>query len=222
LHAIPPGQIEDKIRAAVDLLGLEPWLSDEVETLSAGWQRRLALGRVLLSDTPVLLLDEPAAGLDVAARSELLGLVRRLAASGRTLIVSSHILPELQQLADRFAIINQGRWVNAAPNQPFFTRAELQRGFSATRWCVRCNRPGDAVQALASLGLATATENNMLIFPTADDAAAAGILKALIHSGVDVYEFHRRQVELTDLVLQVLQQENQQAGAAAPPARSRA
>jgi len=222
LQEVPADRIDSVVNYAVDLLGLKPWLDDEVETLSAGWQRRLALGRVLLSDTPILLLDEPAAGLDVSARSELLGLVRTLAASGRTLVVSSHILPELQQLADRFAIINQGGWVNAAPDQPFFTRAELQRRISATRWCLRCNRPTEATQALARLGLAAAAENDMLIFSVADDATAAGALRVLIDSGVDVYEFHRRQVELTDLVLQVLQQDNQQAGAAAPPARSRA
>ena len=221
MHGVPSDRIDSVVNYAVDLLGLKPWLNDEVETLSAGWQRRLALGRVLLSDTPVLLLDEPAAGLDVSARSELLGLVRRLAESGRTLIVSSHILPELQQLADRFAIINQGRWVNAAPDQPFFTRAELQRGFSATRWCLRCNHPTDAAQALTKLGIAAAVENDMLIFPAADDATAAGALRALINSGVDVYEFHRQQVELTELVLQVLQHENRQSGQAGPAVTER-
>ena len=82
LQQVPAGRIEEAVNHAVDLLGLQPWLNDEVETLSAGWQRRLALGRVLLSGTPVLLLDEPAAGLDVSARSELLGLVRTLAKAG--------------------------------------------------------------------------------------------------------------------------------------------
>lgn len=221
LQAIPLNQIKGRIDAAVDLMGLRPWLADEVETLSAGWQRRLALGRVLLADTPVLLLDEPAAGLDVSARSELLGLVRRLAESGRTLIVSSHILPELEQLADRFAIINQGRWVNAAPDQPFFTRAELQRGFSTARWRLRCNRPADAVQTLSRLGLDAHSEADILTFASADEAVAARALRAVIDSNVDVYEFQRQQVELTELVLQVLRQENWSTDGAVPPVRSR-
>ena len=112
-------------------LGLGPWMDAEVETLSAGWQRRLALGRALLSDAPVLLLDEPAAGLDVGARADLLALVRTLAGGGRSMIVSSHILPELEDLADRYAVMVDGRWAEVAPGVTFFTRGELRHGLVA-------------------------------------------------------------------------------------------
>ncbi len=217
LHGIPTGRIAAAVNSAVDILGLQPWLEDEVETLSAGWQRRLALGRVLLSDTPILLLDEPAAGLDVSARSELLGLVRKLAATGRTLVVSSHILPELQQLADRFAILNRGRWVTMASGQPFFTRGELQRGFSAAHWRLRCSRPADAARALARLEIGVTLEDEILVIAAADDPAAARALKAVVDSGSAVYEFQRQQVELTELVLQVLQNANQPSRGAPRP-----
>jgi len=217
LQEIPADRIDSAINDAVDLLGLKPWLDDEVETLSAGWQRRLALGRVLLSDTPILLLDEPAAGLDVSARSELLSLVRTLAARGRTLVVSSHILPELQQLADRFAIINQGRWVTMASGQPFFTREELQLGFSAAQWRLRCNHPVNAIQTFTRQGLKATIEGDTLVFSATDEVDAAGMLKVVIESGIDVYDFHRQQVELTELVLQVLQHDNQKSGRAEPP-----
>ena len=212
LQQVPAERLDAVVNHAVDLLGLHPWLNDEVETLSAGWQRRLALGRVLLSDTPVLLLDEPAAGLDVSARSELLGLIRTLSQSGRTLVVSSHILPELQQLADRFAIINQGRWVTMASGRPFFTRDELQHDFAAAHWQMRCNRPADAILALAKNALKATLEGDTLSFAATDEAAAAGGLKAVIESGVTVFDFRRQQVELNELVLQVLQQENRQSG----------
>lgn len=222
LQKVPAGLIGEKIDYAVGLLGLEPWLDDEVETLSAGWQRRLALGRVLLSDTPVLLLDEPAAGLDVSARSELLDLVRQLAGLGRTLVVSSHILPELQQLAGRFAILNQGRWVNMASGQPFFTREELQNGFAAARWRLRCNRPEAAAKALAGRQVESTAEGATLTFTAVDEPDAALALKAVVESGVDVYEFGRRQVELTELVLQVLQDDNENYGRASAAPRKQA
>lgn len=124
-----------RVDATAETLGLGPWMDSEVETLSAGWQRRLALGRALLADAPVMLLDEPAAGLDVGARADLLDLVRRLAGEGRTMIVSSHILPELEDLADRYAVMVDGAWAEVAPGKTFFTREELRRGFgsSATR-----------------------------------------------------------------------------------------
>ena len=112
-------------------LGLGPWMDSEVETLSAGWQRRLALGRALIADAPIMLLDEPAAGLDVGARAELLTIVRTLAKEGRTMIVSSHILPELEDLADRFAVMIDGRWAEVSPGKSFFTREDLRHGFSS-------------------------------------------------------------------------------------------
>ena len=118
-----------RVDATAEALGLGPWMDAEVETLSAGWQRRLALGRALLADAPVMLLDEPAAGLDVGARADLLALVRRLAGEGRTMIVSSHILPELEDLADRFAVMVDGRWAEVAPGREFFSRADLRAGF---------------------------------------------------------------------------------------------
>ncbi|MBR1609064.1 MAG: ABC transporter ATP-binding protein [Kiritimatiellae bacterium] len=118
-----------RVAETADALGLGPWLDAEVETLSAGWQRRLALGRALLADAPVMLLDEPAAGLDVGARADLLETVRSLAADGRTMVVSSHILPELEDLADRFAVMVDGKWAEVAPGRTFFTREELHRGF---------------------------------------------------------------------------------------------
>jgi len=120
--------LDARVEETADTLGLGPWMEAEVETLSAGWQRRLALGRALLSDAPILLLDEPAAGLDVGARADLLALVRSLAASGRTMIVSSHILPELENLADRYAIMQDGVWVEAIPGRTSFTREELREG----------------------------------------------------------------------------------------------
>ena len=123
------GEAERKIESAAEILGLGSWMDAEVETLSAGWQRRLALGRALIADAPVMLLDEPAAGLDVGARAELLALVRRLAAEGRAMIVSSHILPELEDLADRFAVMAGGRWVQVAPGMDFFTAGDMRRNF---------------------------------------------------------------------------------------------
>ncbi len=119
-----------RVRETAEILGLGPWLDSEVETLSAGWQRRLALGRALLSDAPVMLLDEPAAGLDVGARASLLELVRGLAGQGRSMIVSSHILPELEDLADRFAVMAEGRWVQVAKGRDFFSRDDLRMGLA--------------------------------------------------------------------------------------------
>jgi ABC-type Na+ transport system ATPase subunit NatA len=140
VHRLEGAKLAAQLETAVDVLGLGPWMDAEVESLSAGWQRRLALGRMLLLEAPLLLLDEPAAGLDVRARAELLEIVRGLSGLGRTVVISSHILPELEELADRFGIMDQGRWVEVAPGRTFFDRRELKEGLGGCRWRIRSAR----------------------------------------------------------------------------------
>ena len=121
-----------RVEETAETLGLGPGMEAEVESLSAGWQRRLALGRALLADAPAMLLDEPAAGLDVGARADLLATVRRLAGEGRAMIVSSHILPELEDLADTFAVMVAGKFVQVVPGMAFFSREDLAGGIAAS------------------------------------------------------------------------------------------
>src|SRR5438477_2113707 len=88
---------------------------DELCTsLSRGMIQRLGLARVLLHDPAVLLLDEPASGLDPRARIEMRGLLRRLRETGKTILVSSHILPELGEVCNKIGIIEQGKLLVAA------------------------------------------------------------------------------------------------------------
>jgi len=204
--SIPASEKAGRIAETVALLELGSWLDAEVETLSAGWQRRLALGRVLLSRVPVLLLDEPAAGLDVKARAELLGVVRRLAGTGRTVVIASHILPELQELADRFGIIDQGHWAEVVPGQTFFRRADMQTGFGGAQWELRCDAPERAREALAAHGLSVPPQlpECPLRLAVSDAARAAEALAAVVQAGVAVHDFRRHETGLTELVLRCL------------------
>ena len=95
-----------------------------------------------------------------------------------------------------------------------FTRDELQNGFASARWRLRCNRPEDAAKALAGRQVESEAEGEALTFTAAGKPDAALALKAVVASGLDVYEFGRRQVELTELVLQVLQDDNKNSGRA--------
>ncbi len=80
-----------------------------IRGLSKGMKQRLCLGRAMIHDPPVLILDEPAAGLDPRARIELREMIRHLAADGKTILVSSHILTELAEMCDQVGIIEQGQ-----------------------------------------------------------------------------------------------------------------
>ncbi|MEO1615385.1 MAG: ABC transporter ATP-binding protein [Planctomycetota bacterium] len=98
-----------RLRWVIDFTGLRPLAEKPITGLSKGMRQRLCLGRSLLHDPSVLILDEPAAGLDPRARIELRHIIRSLAADGKTILISSHILSELAEMCDRVGIIEQGR-----------------------------------------------------------------------------------------------------------------
>src|SRR5258708_11676066 len=101
----------DEVLALVGLAGRQ---RDRVRSFSTGMKGRLALAVALLNDPELLVLDEPANGLDPAGIVEMRDLLRRLAAEGRTVFISSHVLSEVQQICDRVAIIDLGRLVRVA------------------------------------------------------------------------------------------------------------
>jgi ABC-2 type transport system ATP-binding protein len=101
------------VDAALDRVGLSARANDMVRTYSLGMKQRLGIAAALLKDPSLLVLDEPANGLDPAGIVEVRGLLRSLGAEGRTVFVSSHILSEVQQMADRVAILARGRLVGS-------------------------------------------------------------------------------------------------------------
>jgi ABC-2 type transport system ATP-binding protein len=107
----PPAKRREAVEVALDLTGMAPLRDRMCGALSRGMRQRLALARALVHDPQVLLLDEPASGLDPRARIELFELVRQLGAAGKTILLSSHILTELSAVVTHVGIIEQGRMV---------------------------------------------------------------------------------------------------------------
>jgi len=99
------------VEGVLELTDLESKKSATVDSLSRGMQQRLGLARVLIHDPKVLILDEPASGLDPRARIEIRELLRELKRMGKTIMISSHILSELEEICDHVGIIEQGRLV---------------------------------------------------------------------------------------------------------------
>src|SRR5262245_22498303 len=113
----------------LELVDLGPKRDVYVQSLSRGMQQRLCLAHALVHDPLVLLLDEPASGLDPRARAELRELLRELRSMGKTIVVSSHILPELEELCTGIAIIDQGRVLAAGSVEAI--EARFRRGVVA-------------------------------------------------------------------------------------------
>src|SRR6185436_652955 len=93
----------------IEFMGIDELRDRDIESLSNGLKQRVALGRALIHDPELLILDEPAANLDPRARIEFRTLIRELAADGRTVLLSSHILTELAEMCDLIAVIEKGK-----------------------------------------------------------------------------------------------------------------
>jgi ABC-2 type transport system ATP-binding protein len=115
LRALAATGAPTPLRRIDELLGLRDRATDKVSRYSMGMKQRLGIAAALLSDPKLLLLDEPANGLDPAGIVAMRDTLRNLASTGKTVFVSSHLLPEIQQMADVVGIINQGKLVREGP-----------------------------------------------------------------------------------------------------------
>ena len=183
----------------LDLLADKP-----IDGLSKGMKQRLCLGRALIHDPAVLVLDEPAAGLDPRARIQLREMIRELAAHGKTVLVSSHILTELAEMCDLVGIIERGHLLAVGSVD------EIQRG-QQTRHTTRMQvRLLDDAASLANWlternGVAELqTDGNTIAFThEADAVAEAALLRAMIESGFRVVAFGSQTKTLEEVFMQV-------------------
>jgi ABC-2 type transport system ATP-binding protein len=118
-------QREQVVRDVLDLTDLNYKANAEVNGLSRGMSQRLSIARVLLHDPKVLLLDEPASGLDPRARIEIRELLKELRRMGKTIVISSHILHELAELCNTVGIIEQGQLVFSGPVSEIMAKASM-------------------------------------------------------------------------------------------------
>jgi len=168
-------------------VGLADLADAPARVLSRGQKQRLGLARALVHDPQVLLLDEPASGLDPQARIELRTLLRRLAAEGRTILISSHVLSELEEVVDDAVFLTQGQTVSSERVAAAATRQRTWRIRIAGR------EPKQVVVPVAqALGLDAALipiDRRDLLVAFADDEAAAAGVAALVNAGLPVAEF---------------------------------
>lgn len=177
-----------------------------VESLSHGMQQRVGIARTLLHDPQVLILDEPANGLDPRARIEMRELLLRLAGEGKTLIVTSHILPELARICDTVAIITGGQL------QAFGPLDQVMRELCPTRsyevQLVRSEQLDPASNLLSGIlkdvQVTVSHPERTLRFPTADsESDLAGALRHLVQADIEIAQFREVAGDLEDAFLSV-------------------
>jgi ABC-2 type transport system ATP-binding protein len=193
----------------LDLVDLGDKRDSYVQGLSRGMQQRLCLAHTLVHDPQVLLLDEPASGLDPRARVELRELLRELRSLGKTIVISSHILPELEELCTSVAIVDHGR-VLAQGRVPDIERrlragAVLRVKLLADDAGYETARSWFAEQPFVA-SAALNPDGTIEIGFRGDDQATSRLLVAAVTAGLPVMTFARAASDLEELFLQVTAQ----------------
>ncbi len=214
---IAPERRRRMIGDLLELVDLADKRDAYVETLSRGMQQRLCLAHALVHDPEVLILDEPASGLDPRARVELRELLRELRSLGKTILISSHILPELEELCTSVAIVDRGQVLA----QGRVSDIERRLRFGAVLR-VRLLAEGEALEAArdrfaADVDVASAVllkDGTIELGFRGDDAATARLLAQSIAGGLPIVSFARAASDLEELFLQVTAPDRQPLEAA--------
>jgi ABC-2 type transport system ATP-binding protein len=207
-YHIPAAAREGMIADLLALVDLEHKREAMVESLSRGMKQRLCLARTLAHDPQVLILDEPASGLDPRARIEMRELLRELQSMGKTIFFSSHILSEVADICTSIGIIEAGRLIAHGD------MAEMKRRLRDHR-LIRIRILGDATPLAEMLGEEAAVHaittsadlpaGTLQIDFSGDDAALSQLLGRLVAAGMPVVSFGEEMSDLEDVFLHVTQ-----------------
>jgi ABC-2 type transport system ATP-binding protein len=207
-YKIPTAQREKTVNDVLELVGLSEKRGAIIGALSRGMQQRLGLARVLIHDPKVLLLDEPASGLDPRARIEMMAILQELQRMGKTIIISSHILSELQTLCNRVAIIEKGKLIYSGPVQG--VRDQMSAGL--IYWVVVQGESFKAVELLKTrpeVTEAVAVDGQIKVTLINHEVDPTFLPEALVRGGVKFTGLWEDELGLEEVFLRVTRGETQ-------------
>ena len=202
MYGIVGKQAHDTCLALIDLVNLSDKVDAYVDNLSRGMKQRLCLARSLVHDPELLILDEPASGLDPRARFEMKEIMKNLRAMGKTIIISSHILPELADMCDTIGIMQQGSLVM------YGTVADMERrAMHARPIHIRANNRLDEIEHVLKedprSGKISVLADEVVVEYEGTEEDAAGLLSRIVTQGIPVSGFYREHGNLETLFMEV-------------------
>lgn len=207
-YKIPTGKREKTVNDVLELVGLTEKRGAVIGALSRGMQQRLGLARVLIHDPQLLLLDEPASGLDPRARIEMMAILQELQRMGKTIIISSHILSELQSLCNRVAIIERGQLIYSGPVQG--VRDQLAAGL--VYWVTVRSESERAIELLKSrpeVAEAVATDGQIKVTFKGHDVDPTILPEILVQCGIKFTGLWEDELGLEEVFLRVTKGDTQ-------------
>jgi ABC-2 type transport system ATP-binding protein len=207
-YKIPAAQRDKTVSDVLELVGLTEKKGTLIGALSRGMQQRLGLARVLIHDPALLLLDEPASGLDPRARIEMMAILQELQRLGKTIIISSHILRELETLCNRVAIIEKGRLIYTGPVQG--VRDQVASG--RVLWVTVTSDPAQAVvllQARPEVAAVEPVDGRIKVTLASPEADHSVVAQALVTGGARLVGLQEDELGLEEVFLRVTRGETQ-------------
>ncbi len=207
-YKIPAKKRETTVRDVLELVGLTEKQGALIGALSRGMQQRLGLARVLIHDPELLLLDEPASGLDPRARIEMMAILQELQRMGKTIIISSHILSELQSLCNRVAIIEKGELIYCGS----VTGVADQMKEDVTVWVKVATDSDAALRILAArpeVAEVEEVEGRIRIVMTHGESDISCVAESLVQGGARLTELREDALDLEEVFLRVTKGETQ-------------
>jgi ABC-2 type transport system ATP-binding protein len=207
-YKIPTAQREKTVNDVLELVGLSEKKGSLIGALSRGMQQRLGLARVLIHDPQVLLLDEPASGLDPRARIEMMAVLQELQRLSKTIIISSHILSELQTLCNRVAIIEKGKLIYSGPVQG--VRDQMAQG--RVVWVRVSSDPAKAIALLKArpeIAEVMANDGELKVTLANHDTDHSIVAEVLVQGGAKLVELREDEIGLEEVFMRVTRGETQ-------------
>ncbi len=203
-YGIPIEKRNQLITELLELVNLTDKREAYVDSLSRGMKQRLCLARSLIHDPKVLILDEPASGLDPRARVEMRDILRSLKSLGKTILISSHILPELAEMCDEIGVIDNGKLIAHG------SVSEIQAKLLGDK-TITTRISGDSSAAVAFFeespfvsAISHEIHEGVLSFTfKGDDAQQFQLLREAVLSGIHIVSFTENSVDLEDVFMEI-------------------
>jgi ABC-2 type transport system ATP-binding protein len=199
-------QTVEGVEEFTNLIGIR---DKTLSALSKGMKNRVSIARALVHDPPVLLMDEPAAGLDPRARIELRELLKVLAAQGKAVLISSHILSELAEICTGAVIIERGKILRAGTLEEIVKQSGKAHRTIVIRPLDRLEELVKALLEMPDVEAARRVDGAVEVDLDGDDAACCGLLERVVRAGFKIFEFSPQRVDLEQIFLDVTRGEVQ-------------
>ena len=190
------------VEGVLELMDLQSKRNVTVDSLSRGMQQRLGLARVLIHDPKVLILDEPASGLDPRARIEIRELLRELKRMGKTIMISSHILSELEEICDHIGIIERGRLVFSGTLEQIYSRLKIQNKVRV-KVVSSQDKAVQLLSALPQIRDVQSLEDQIVVTFQEGENGNGIIARTLVKADIDVISIEAERLKLDDAFLRL-------------------